>query len=122
MDAPKPCDITPTDPSLFTPGRFAGKTLIITGAARGIRPGEPRYRAAREGANVVIADVLEEAGRETLALIQRDGGNALCVVTDVRQDADNQRMVDEAVKAFGRVDLAAQRGGRHGRCTAGGGV
>lgn len=110
MNAAQPKDITPTDPELFTAGRFQGKTLIITGAARGIGRAVA-LRAAREGANVVVADILAEAGRETLALIEQAGGKAIQVVTDVRIDADNQRMVDEAVKAFGGVDLALNAAG-----------
>lgn len=103
-------DITPTDPELFTPGRFRGKTLVITGAARGIGRAVA-LRAAREGANVVVADILAGAGKETLGLIRQAGGQAIQVVADVRLDADNQRMVDEAVKAFGRVDLALNAAG-----------
>jgi len=47
-------DITPVDPAYFVPGRFAGKTILMTGASRGIGKATA-VRAAREGANVVVA-------------------------------------------------------------------
>jgi NAD(P)-dependent dehydrogenase (short-subunit alcohol dehydrogenase family) len=108
--SPLPRDIEPLNPTDFTPNRFAGKTILMTGAARGIGLATA-VRAAREGANVVIADILKKEGMEALATIQKDNGTAIFVHTDVRKDSDNQHMVDEAVKAFGRIDLALNAAG-----------
>jgi NAD(P)-dependent dehydrogenase (short-subunit alcohol dehydrogenase family) len=100
---PAPRDITPVDPELRHPGRFAGRTLLITGGARGIGRATA-LRASREGANVVVADTLEAEGRQTLADIRAGGGQAIFVQVDIRSNQDCQRMVDEAVAAFGGLD------------------
>ncbi len=103
-------DITATDPLTTFPGRFADRSLIITGAARGIGRAVA-LRAAREGARVVVADILVEEGQATTALITEAGGQAVFVHTDVRSDADCQRMVEAAVASYGRVDLALNAAG-----------
>jgi NAD(P)-dependent dehydrogenase (short-subunit alcohol dehydrogenase family) len=100
---PAPRDIAPVDPDQAFTGRFAGRTLLITGGARGIGRAAA-LRAAREGANVVVADFLEAEGRQTLAEIQTSGRRAIFVPVDVRRNDDCQRMVDAAVAAFGGLD------------------
>ena len=107
---PAPRDIQATDPAAFFPHRFRGKTILMTGAARGIGKATA-MRAAREGANVVIADILTREGQETLALIRAEGGSAIFVHTDVRKDEDCQRMVEETVKTYGRLDLVLNAAG-----------
>jgi NAD(P)-dependent dehydrogenase (short-subunit alcohol dehydrogenase family) len=100
---PTPRDITPVDPGQAFAGRFAGRTLLITGGARGIGRATA-LRAAREGANVVLADCLEAEGRQTLADIRAEGGRAIFVPVDVRRNDECQRMVDDAVAAFGSLE------------------
>ncbi len=100
---PAPRDIRPVDPDQTFAGRFAGRTLLITGGARGIGRATA-VRAAREGANVVVADYLEAEGRQTLADIEAGEGRAIFVPVDVRRNDDCQRMVEEAVAAFGGLD------------------
>jgi NAD(P)-dependent dehydrogenase (short-subunit alcohol dehydrogenase family) len=68
-------------------------------------------RAAREGANVVVADILEKEGLATVAQIRSGGGNAIFVKADVRSTEDCDRMVAETVKAFGSLDLALNAAG-----------
>ena len=100
---PAPRDVQPVNPDQAFAGRFAGRTLLVTGGARGIGRATA-LRAAREGANVVVADYLEAEGRQTLADIHAAGGRAIFVPVDVRRNEDCQRMVDEAVAAFGSLD------------------
>ncbi|MPY92989.1 MAG: glucose 1-dehydrogenase [Acidimicrobiia bacterium] len=77
-----------------------GKTAIITGAGSGIgRASALRYAA--EGAAVVAADVREAKVEEVAAEIRDAGGRAIACGADVRLAADNERMVDAAVSAFG---------------------
>lgn len=100
---PAPRDIAPVAADQGFTGRFAGRTVLITGGARGIGRATA-LRAAREGANVVVADCLEAEGRQTLTDIEAAGGRAIFVPVDVRRSEDCQRMVDQAVSAFGGLD------------------
>lgn len=84
--------------------RLAGKVALITGAGSGIGRATALCFAA-EGARVVVVDWKPEGGRETVARIQAEGGEALFVVADVSQEADVQRMVAATVDAFGRLDI-----------------
>ena len=81
--------------------RLAGKVAIITGAAGGMGAEEARL-FAREGAKVVIADTLEDEGRQVAAAITDAGGEALFVRIDVTSEADWQRLIDTTVAHFGR--------------------
>ncbi|MFJ5846985.1 SDR family NAD(P)-dependent oxidoreductase [Streptomyces sp. NPDC092903] len=82
-------------------GKLDGRTVLISGAARGQGEQEARLFAA-EGARVVIADVLDEQGE---ALAKELGeGTALFVHLDVSQEADWQAAVAAAKGAFGRID------------------
>lgn len=94
----------------FIPGRFAGKTILVTGAARGIGK-STAVRAAKEGANVVIMDWLKEDGQQVADSIKGMGGKALFVYGNIAKDEDCRRMVDDAVKAYGRLDYACLNAG-----------
>jgi NAD(P)-dependent dehydrogenase (short-subunit alcohol dehydrogenase family) len=94
----------------FTPGRFAGKTVIVTGCARGMGRGAA-FRLAREGANVVGVDWLDELGRETMREIAAEGHKTRFVAGDVGDDSTCARMVEVAVEAFGGVDAALNNAG-----------
>lgn len=109
-DVPARRDIAPIADDFFVPDRFKGKTVLVTGGARGIGR-MSALRAAREGANVVIADVLEKEGNATVAEIRALGAKAIFVRTDVRSTADCDRMVAETVKAFGSLDVALNAAG-----------
>ncbi|MCY3831419.1 MAG: SDR family oxidoreductase [Chloroflexi bacterium] len=85
-------------------GRLEGKVAIITGAGSGIGRASARL-FADEGAKVVVADLNETAGAETLRQLQAAGGDALFVSTDVRQAAQVEDMVRQTVAAYGKVDI-----------------
>lgn len=84
--------------------RLAKKVAIITGAATGIGRAAALL-FAREGARVVVADVDEEGGRETVTLIEEAGGEAVYVRVDVTRPTDVERMVRTAVETYGRLDV-----------------
>ncbi len=88
-----------------------GKTLFITGASRGIGKAIA-LRAARDGANVVIAAKTAEPHPklpgtiyQTAQEVERDGGRALPVAMDVRDEAQVEGAVQQAVARFGGIDI-----------------
>ena len=84
-----------------TPDYFAGKTIIITGAASGIGRATALI-FAREGANVVCADINEAGAHETAALVNGKHP-ALAVRVDVTRRGEVDDMAARAIAAFGRV-------------------
>ena len=69
--------------------RLEGKVAIITGGARGMGASEAKL-FAREGAKVIICDLLEEEGRQIEAQIAEAGGEAMFLRMDVTQEKDWQ--------------------------------
>jgi NAD(P)-dependent dehydrogenase (short-subunit alcohol dehydrogenase family) len=108
--APLLRDVQAVAPDYRVPGRLAGRTLLVTGGSRGIGRATA-LRAAREGARVVVADCLAEPGRQVVAQIQAEQGSAIFVEADVCNGADCDRMVHEAVSAFGGLDLVLNGAG-----------
>jgi len=84
--------------------RLKDKVAIITGAASGIGEGTALL-FAEEGAKVVVADRDAAGGENTVAQIRNQGGQAIFAAVDISQEADCARVVAEAVKTFGRVDI-----------------
>jgi len=85
-----------------TPDYFHGKTIVITGAASGIGRATAEI-FAREGANVVCADVNEPGVKETAAAVNTRGSQALALKVDVTRRSQVDDMIERAVGAFGRV-------------------
>ncbi len=94
--------------------RLPGKVALVTGGSSGI--GRATAVAfAREGARVIVADVAEEGGAETVALIRAAGGEALFVRADVSRATDVEALVRRAFERFGRLDCAHNNAGIGGR-------
>src|ERR1700691_1213768 len=87
-----------------TPDYFAGKTIIITGAGSGIGRATALI-FAREGANVVCADVNEAGARKTADDVNGKGSQALALKVDVTSRAQVNDMVKRAIDAFGSVQF-----------------
>lgn len=93
-----------------TGGRLAGKTAVITGGAAGIGR-TTALMFAREGARVVIIDIQEAAGRETVGMIAKAGGSAHFLLADVSK-ADQVTGAFDAIKAeIGRYDVLFNHAG-----------
>ena len=88
--------------------RFAApverRAALITGGARGIGAATA-LRLAEEGRDIVIADLLEERGQETVAAIEALGQSALFVKTDITDPLQVDAAVAQAVEQYGRLDI-----------------
>lgn len=89
---------------------FAGKTAVVTGAASGIGRGLAE-QAAREGMNVVLADVESDSLREAVREIEKGGASAIGVLTDVTRPDDLRELADRALEAFGGVHVLCNNAG-----------
>lgn len=102
------------DKDYFIPGRFKGKTILVTGGARGIGKWTA-MRAVKEGANVVIMDWLDTLGRNVTDSINKaygkNGGRAVFVPGNIAIDEDCDKMIATAVKHFGKIDYACLNAG-----------
>jgi 3(or 17)beta-hydroxysteroid dehydrogenase len=90
--------------------RLPGKVAIITGAAHGMGAQEAKL-FAREGAKVMIADILEEEGKQLEAEITQAGGEAMFVRVDVTSEADWKRVVEATVARFGKLHILVNNAG-----------
>jgi NAD(P)-dependent dehydrogenase (short-subunit alcohol dehydrogenase family) len=91
-------------------GVLENKVAVITGAAMGIGRASALC-FAREGAAVVVADVDDPGGHETVELVTAAGGEASFIHTDVSDKHEVMAMVDHAVTTFGGLDLAHNNAG-----------
>jgi NAD(P)-dependent dehydrogenase (short-subunit alcohol dehydrogenase family) len=93
--------------------KLEGKVALVTGGGSGIGRATALV-FAREGAKVVVADVLTEGGEGTVQRIKEAGGKAIFVKTDVSKAAEAMALVDDAVSTFGRLDCAFNNAGIEG--------
>ena len=94
-------------------GILDGKVALITGAGSGIGQATSRI-FAREGAKLVLADVVEEGGNQTLKMVQDLGASAIFVKCDVSKSSDVDAAVAKAVTTYGRLDCAFNNAGIEG--------
>ena len=90
--------------------RLEGKVALISGGARGMGAEEAKL-FAREGAKVVIGDILETEGRRTEAEINETGGECIFVLLDVTKEAEWEGAVGAAVARFGKLDILVNNAG-----------
>lgn len=84
--------------------RFSGKVAIVTGAGQGIGRASA-VRLAREGAQVIVADINVEGAQTVASEIVHSGGVALAHAADVADEAQVVEMAQRAVAEFGRLDI-----------------
>lgn len=90
--------------------KLKNKVAIVTGAGSGIgRAVAIAY--ARQGANVVVSDINETGGNETIELIKKENGKATFFKADTSKPEDNEALVNFAVREFGRLDVACNNAG-----------
>ena len=90
--------------------RLEGKIAVVTGAARGIGAACAR-RFAAEGAQVVLADILEEEGEATAQAIRDEGGSAAFVACDTGDGAQGRALIERTVARHGRIDVLLNNAG-----------
>ncbi len=93
--------------------RFEGKVIIVTGGAGGIGQASARL-FAREGGQVLLADLDVERGQAAADAICADGGKAQFVRVDVTDYASVEALVDEAVRTYGKLDVMFNNAGIFG--------
>lgn len=93
------------------------KVAVVSGAGSGIgRAIAETY--AREGAKVVITDINEAHGNETVEAIKSAGGEAFFVKADSSLAEDNKKLVEAIVQKYGRLDIACNNAGMGGPATS----
>ncbi len=90
---------------------LGGRVALITGAGRGIGR-ETAHVLSAAGGRVAVADLLGDSARTVVAEIESAGGQAIAMSADVRKPADAVRMVEEALRAFGRLDILVNNAAR----------
>src|SRR5262249_54416140 len=95
-------------------GILEGKVALITGAGSGIGRATAKI-FAREGAKIVLADIVEDAGKQTLAMIGDSGRDAVFIKTDVSNVSDVEAAVAKALSTTGRLDCAFNNAGIEGK-------
>ena len=89
---------------------FDGKVALVTGGGSGIGQAAC-HLYAREGAKVVVSDIDEKGGQDTVREIQEMGGDAIFNRADVSNPDDCQTMVNSALEKYGRLDIAFNNAG-----------
>ena len=86
------------------------KVAIITGAGSGLGKAMALLYA-KEGAKIVVSDIDEKGGNETVSEIEANGGKAIFVKADNTSPEDNKNLVDQAVAEFGGLHIAVNNAG-----------
>jgi SDR family mycofactocin-dependent oxidoreductase len=115
-------DAVPAEKGARAKLRFSGKTALITGGARG-QGRAHAVRLAREGADVVLCDILEQISTvdypmatqadmdETVRLVQAEGGRCIAVKADVRDAKAASAVVERTLHEFGKIDILLANAG-----------
>ncbi len=90
--------------------RLQDKVALITGSAGGMGKAAAEL-FAREGASIIVNDVVADAGEETARGIRDAGGKAIFVKADVSKEEEVKHLVARSIEAFGRIDVLYNNAG-----------
>jgi len=94
--------------------RLKDKVCVITGSGRGMGKAAALL-FAREGASVIVAELQEDAGRNTADLIKKEGGKAEFIKVDVSNEQNVKEMVKFTTKQYGQLNVLFNNAGISGR-------
>ena len=93
--------------------KLENKVIVITGSTRGI--GRAVAEAcAREGGNIVVSSRSDKAVKETVASLEEKGFTTTGIAGDVSQESDLKKLIDHAIKTFGKIDVWINNAGLSG--------
>jgi NAD(P)-dependent dehydrogenase (short-subunit alcohol dehydrogenase family) len=95
------------------PGTLDGKVALVTGAASGIGRATA-LTFAREGAKLVVADMNEDGGQQTVHMITENGSEAMFVQVDVTSASQIEAMISKTLETYGRLDCSFNNAGTEG--------
>ncbi|WP_209122992.1 SDR family NAD(P)-dependent oxidoreductase [Alkalihalobacillus sp. BA299] len=90
--------------------RVKNKVAIVTGGSSGIGR-SAALRLAEEGAKVIVSDVNEQAGEETVSAIHKNGGEASFIKADVSNEEEIKRLMNSTFKQYGSIDIVFNNAG-----------
>src|SRR5690625_1118737 len=90
--------------------RLQNKTTVITGGGSGIGR-STALLFAEEGAEVVVADLNEDTGKETVEMIEKNGGKAIFQYVDVIEPSDVEQLIKKTIETYGKLDVMINNAG-----------
>lgn len=101
--------------------KLKDKVAVVTGAASGMGKAIA-ILYAKEGAKVIASDINLEGAKETVSIIESNGGNAMAVLANVAIEQDIQNLIDSSVETYGTVDILVNNAGVMDNMSAAGDV